>query len=176
MRRTGRSFGRLASPLCAALATALVLLATPIERSAIAAGGDPLPEPTPSPGSHSRVSPESTYNRGLALAKKQQWAAAEKTYREAIAMRNDFPEAWNGLGHALKQQRRFDEAVAAYDEALRLRPDYAQALEYLGETYLAMGKLKEANDTLAHLRRVDEALADQLSRAIMGKTRRASSW
>jgi len=175
MRRTDRSFARPGLPLCAALLAAFALASAPLVGSARAAGGDPLPEPTPSPGSHSRVSPESVYNRGLALSKKQQWAAAEKTYREAITMRSDFPEAWNGLGHALKQQRRFDQAVAAYQEALRLRPDYAQALEYLGETYLAMGKLKEADDTLAHLRRVDEALADQLSRTMMGK-RRASSW
>jgi tetratricopeptide (TPR) repeat protein len=162
--------------VCSALAVA-TLLGAPLVRVAVAAGGDPVPEPTRSPGGErSSASAEARYNEGLALIKKHEWGAAEEAFRGAIAVRKDFPEAWNELGHVLKRERRFEEAVAAYHEALRLRPDYAQALEYLGEAYVAMGQLDQARATLAKLEPLDDALGRQLASAIAGNTRRASRW
>ena len=141
-----------------------------------AAGGDPVPEPSPSPGAIGRPSAESRYNSGLTLARQHRWNEAEQAFREAIALRREFPEAWNELGHTLRQEKRFPESVAAYQEALRLRPNYAQALEYLGETYLAMGDRDKANATLERLRPLDARLADQLASAIDGHARRVSRW
>jgi tetratricopeptide (TPR) repeat protein len=109
---------------------------------------------------------ESLVNAGLRLAESQQWEAAELAYRDAIRLRGEFPEAWNGLGFALRQQGRFTEAVAAYDEALRLRPRYPQALEYLGRAYVALGQLAEAREMLARLRALDPAGAEALAQAL----------
>jgi tetratricopeptide (TPR) repeat protein len=150
-----------------------LLALTMLDGRALASGGDPVPEPTSSGGS---LSPEARYNRGLAHSKQAEWTEAEREYRAAIAQRSEFPEAWNGLGHALKQQRRFDESIAAYDEALRLQPRFPQALEYLGEAYVAMGRLKDANDVLARLRRLDDGYASQLAAAIAGNTQHSAGW
>jgi tetratricopeptide (TPR) repeat protein len=144
--------------------------------TARASGDDPVPEPTKSPGHHASASAEHLVNEGIALAKQANWVGAEQKYRAAIAVKQDIPEAWNGLGHALKMQRHYDDALAAYQEALRLRPVYPQAIEYLGETYAEMGRIGEANQQLAHLRRLDGKLAEQLASAITNKTTHASSW
>ncbi|HEY8518102.1 MAG TPA: tetratricopeptide repeat protein [Candidatus Binatia bacterium] len=152
----------------AALAVA-VALAGPAH-----AAGDDDPLPTPTPGGNGGLSAEALANQGRLQAQAGEWAAAEASYRAAIARRADLPEAWNGLGHALKSQRRFDEAIAAYDEALRLRPDYPQALEYLGETYVMMGEFKKAEDVLARLRPLDAKLAAQLAHAITTRSQHAS--
>jgi len=137
-------------------------LALLIAGSAYAAGGEPKPEPTGTPG----LSAESKYNAGLVLTRRNDWKGAERKYREAIRLNPDFPEAWNELGHALKKQERYDESVKAYEEALRLRPNYVQALEYLGEAYVAMGRTDKARAVLARLQPLDQHQAKTLDQAI----------
>jgi cytochrome c-type biogenesis protein CcmH/NrfG len=122
------------------------------------------------------VTAETRYDEGEAFARQQRWKQAEAAYAEATKLRADLPEAWNGLGHARKMQREFPEALAAYQQALRLRPDFPQALEYLGETYVAMGRMDDARATLAKLRPLDAALADQLAHAIDGGKTAAAAW
>jgi Flp pilus assembly protein TadD len=67
-----------------------------------------------------------------ALRREGRFAEAAATYRQAVAARPDFPEAWNGLGIALGRSGQPDEAVASFGQALRLRPDYPQAHNNLG--------------------------------------------
>ena len=110
--------------------------------------------------------PEARYNEAHALAKKQEWKAAEAAYRDALRGRPAFPEAWNGLGYVFRHQARYDESVRAYYEALRLRPDYPAALEYLGESYVKMGRLDEARVLLARLRELNAPEAADLDRAL----------
>jgi Flp pilus assembly protein TadD len=153
---------------------AAALLAATLVAPARAADEDPLPTPTPGSRNAAVPSAEALANQARLQAQAGEWAAAEASYRAAIARRSDLPEAWNGLGHALKSQRRFDEAIAAYDEALRLRPDYPQALEYLGETYVMMGDFNKASSVLARLRPLDRRLAAQLASAISSRSQRAS--
>ncbi len=47
--------------------------------------------------------------------------------REALALRSNFPAAWNNIGSALNQLGRFSEAADALEEALRLKPDFVLA-------------------------------------------------
>lgn len=141
-----------------------------------AAGSGVVTPPAPPAGARPAATAEARYNAGEAFAGQQQWKQAEAAYREATALRANFPEAWNGLGHALKRERRFPEALHAYEQALRLRPDYPQALEYLGETYVAMGRLDDARSTLARLKPLDAPLADRLARAIDGGGQAAGRW
>jgi Tfp pilus assembly protein PilF len=111
-------------------------------------------------------SAESRFGDGQGLAERQDWTGAEEAYRDAIRLRAEFPEAWNGLGHALRRQMKYDESVTSYQEALRLKPDYPQALEYLGEAYLQVGKIAEAKTLLERLRALDPHEADELAEAI----------
>ena len=161
--------------------SALLILAAVAARVVNAAGGGALPVPVPPAGrpvparNDATVVPEADYNEAVQHTAKGEWKQAEAAYRRAIAARDNFPEAWNGLGHALKKQRKFAEALEAYRKALFQRPQYAQALEYLGETYVAMGKAGEARETLAKLQPLDTALATQLERAIAG-TKTPEGW
>ncbi len=50
---------------------------------------------------------------GIALKDKGQLDEAIAAYRQAIALRPTFAEAYNSLGLALKDKGRIDESVAA---------------------------------------------------------------
>jgi tetratricopeptide (TPR) repeat protein len=112
---------------------------------------------------------DTEYNRGVRARVVKDWAAAVGAFREALALRGDFPDAWNELGYALRNQGRYAESLDAYHEALRLRPDFPEALEYLGEAYVKMGRLDDARRVLDRLRSLDpdraRELADEIASA-----------
>jgi tetratricopeptide (TPR) repeat protein len=112
---------------------------------------------------------DTEYNRGVRARVVKDWAAAVGAFREALALRSDFPDAWNELGYALRNQGRYAESLDAYHEALRLRPDFPEALEYLGEAYVKMGRLDDARRVLDRLRPLDpdraRELADEIASA-----------
>lgn len=65
-------------------------------------------------------------------------AAAEKAYRQAIAVRPAAPEAWNNLAYALSGQGRRAEAIAAAERAVALG---GEAAEQYRETLLELSAL-----------------------------------
>ncbi len=75
-------------------------------------------------------------------------AAAEPHLREALALRGDFPEAWDRLGQALGQQKRFGEAEAAFARALELRPGFTQARVNRALAQAGAGRTNDALGTL----------------------------
>ncbi len=151
-----------------AVAIVLFLVATVARAADTGPVAAPPPAPTPTGGGTSKVSAEMRYNEGEAFAREKLWSFAESAFEEATRLKPSFSEAWNGLGHARKMQRKFPAALAAYQEALRQRPGFPQALEYLGETYVEMGRMKDARATLATLQPLDAGLADRLAQAIDG--------
>jgi tetratricopeptide (TPR) repeat protein len=112
------------------------------------------------------ASADSEYNRGIRARVIQDWKAAESAFRQAVALRPAFPDAWNELGYALRNQERYAESLQAYDEALRLKPNFPEALEYLGEAYVKMGRLEDARRVLERLRPLDTARAQELAEVI----------
>ena len=109
---------------------------------------------------------ESEYNRGVRARVAKDWTAAVSAFRQALALRGDFPDAWNELGYALRNQGRYAESLDAYHEALRLRPDFPEALEYLGEAYVKMGRFDDARRILDRLRPLDLERARELAEEI----------
>ena len=109
---------------------------------------------------------ESEYNRGIRARSVKDWPAAEAAFRRALALRAQFPDAWNELGYALRNQGRYPESLQAYGEALRLRPDFPEALEYLGEAYVKLGRLDDARRILDRLRPLDAGRARELAEVI----------
>jgi tetratricopeptide (TPR) repeat protein len=109
---------------------------------------------------------DAEYNRGVRARLVKDWKTAEAAFRRALALRANFPDAWNELGYALRHLGRYPESVKAYDEALRLRPNFPEALEYLGEAYVQMGRLDDARRILERLRPLDAARAQELSEEI----------
>lgn len=73
---------------------------------------------------------------------KEDYAAAEKDLRAAIAANDKDAKAYNNLAFAQRKQGsdRFEEALKNYDRALKLNDKLAEAYMYRGVLYQAMGK------------------------------------
>src|SRR5436190_1784856 len=76
---------------------------------------------------------------GMACYDRSRYAEAEFSYRQALRLRPEFPEALNNLANALLALDRPEEAYAHLQQALLLRPDYASALQNLGAVQLRQG-------------------------------------
>src|SRR5205085_1316051 len=107
-----------------------------------AAAGEPPPirEGVPPAGDPAR-----TCNvRGIALAREGRWDESIASFREAVRLRPNYPDAFNNLGNVLWFQRKLDEAVTAYEEAVRLAPNDAGAYANLGVVLRHQERLEEA--------------------------------
>jgi len=150
-----RIFSPRAALLVAALAVGLLCVASQV-------GSAPMLAPTPettSPG-------DADYQAGLQAKAAKRYPVAAASFRRAVEVRPNFPEAWNELGFALRQTGSYEEALRAYDQALKLRPNFPEALEYLGEAYVKLGRLDEARLILERLKPLDAARAQELTDVI----------
>jgi predicted O-linked N-acetylglucosamine transferase (SPINDLY family) len=71
-------------------------------------------------------------------------AEAEASYREALRLRPNYPEAHNNLGAVLSDLGRPAEAEASCREALRLWPNYPEAHNNLGNVLWALARPAKA--------------------------------
>lgn len=85
---------------------------------------------------------DEAYNTGTKLLKKLEFAAAEKNLREALQIKEAFPEAHNNLAFALRKQgeEKFPTALQHYNRAIELNPKLSEAYMYRGVLYIQMGK------------------------------------
>ena len=159
--------GSIGTAVCLGL---LITLAGPLRAFAVGSGPVSVPStPRPSRATPAPAAPRSAdaeYNLGLQNKEAKRFPDAVENFRRAVALRPNFPEAWNELGYALRQAGRYQDALKAYDEALRLRPNFPEAMEYLGEAYVKLGKLDEARALLARLKTLDPERARELDEAI----------
>jgi len=89
---------------------------------------------------------DETLNQGWQLHQQHQFAHAEMTYRQVLAIEPQNAAAWCYLGMACHDQERFDDALFAFHQAIGLDP-------FMPVAYQNMGK------SLGRLRRFDEAIA-----------------
>jgi protein O-GlcNAc transferase len=81
-------------------------------------------------------------NRHLAQGRL---AAAERSYRQAVALAPADAQAWSNLGCTLWKLDRLAEAEACLVRAITLRSNFAEAHNNLGGVLEAMGRLEEAS-------------------------------
>jgi tetratricopeptide (TPR) repeat protein len=79
------------------------------------------------------------YNVGNWLRQLGRTDQAIAAFRQAIALRRDYPEAHDNLGSTLLGAGRTAEAEAEFRSALQLRPDSAQGHNNLANALLARG-------------------------------------
>lgn len=85
------------------------------------------------------------YQLGSLLAASPATAAeGEKELRAALAVREEFAEAWAKLGESLGQQQRFAEADRAFARAVEIRPDLTDARVNRSLTHFAAGRTNDA--------------------------------
>jgi len=85
-----------------------------------------------------------SYERGRVLHQKEQLSDAERAYKKAIKINQDFVEAHGNLGNVLVDRGRLKEASGAYRKALKLLPDHPMLLNNLGNALQLQGKNEEA--------------------------------
>ncbi len=86
-------------------------------------------------------------SRGWEVHQAGDHAAAERLYRQALALAPDDANTWCHLGMALHDRGLFRQAEAAYRRAIELRPAFPVAFHNLGNTLRALQRFDEA---LAH--------------------------
>ncbi|MBI4575157.1 MAG: tetratricopeptide repeat protein [Planctomycetes bacterium] len=109
-------------------------------------GGEPLGPPRPprdaggagpAPGAEgAREAARAGLAEGLAHAQSGRWAAAEASYRAALALDPGTAEVHLRLAVALREQGRSQDAFRSVEEALRLQPGHVEAREELARLYL----------------------------------------
>jgi len=87
-------------------------------------------------------------NLGNALKARGDLAAAEKSYRKALALDSRNADASLNLGVLMEEQRRFDDARSAYDRALQHAPNLVAAQIGLGNVLAALGDAERALEVL----------------------------
>ncbi|MBP2292087.1 tetratricopeptide repeat protein [Azospirillum rugosum] len=93
-----------------------------------------------------RKDPAYFFNLGYALQGLDRTEEAMAAYRDALALRPDYPEAQNNLGNALKTLDRLEDAVVAYGRALTLQPAFTSILFNRGTALFRLDRIEEAAD------------------------------
>jgi tetratricopeptide (TPR) repeat protein len=85
-----------------------------------------------------------SFNLGNVLFALGKPTEAVESFREAVAERPTYCDAWNNLGVTLEEIGDLDAAHQAFKRALLLNPDCANAHYNLAELLEQLGKIREA--------------------------------
>lgn len=69
---------------------------------------------------------------------------AVDTYKRAIELQPNFPDAYCNLANALKEQGKVEESEECYNTALNLCPTHADSLNNLANIKREQGKIEES--------------------------------
>ena len=83
-------------------------------------------------------------NLGGALRAQGRLDDAILAFRQAIALKRDFPEAHHNLGNSLRDKGDLESAIAAYREAIALKPLFPSAYNNLGIALKEKGMVEDA--------------------------------
>lgn len=122
----------------------LVLLASTLAGTARAAGGGGPPVGA-SAGEISRAEK---------LIEAKRWEEAIAVLKKAVQRDERNADIYNWLGYAERNRGNTDAAFEYYERALRIDPRHRGAHEYVGEAYLLVGKVDEAKEHLAILKKL----------------------
>lgn len=83
---------------------------------------------------------------GLILAGEGRYDTSVESFRKALAINPNWPEALSLLGSALSKAGNDREAEEVLRKAVTLKPDYAEGWYHLGEFLEERGKKQEAQE------------------------------
>lgn len=90
--------------------------------------------------------PEVLNHKAWALRQKEQFAEAEKTYREILDQRPNFWPAYNDLGVLLTLQAKYEDAAKSFASAAAAASKVAMPMANLGQTYIELGRHEDARN------------------------------
>ena len=97
------------------------------------------------------------YNLGIVLKERGEVDQAVEHYRQAVALRHDYPEAHYNLGRLLAERGQVNDAIVHYEKAAAIDPADAEAQNNLGVTLFGIGR---ADDAIAHYQKALEIRPD----------------
>jgi len=103
------------------------------------------------------------YENGRVLHQQGSLLAAQKFYKKAININQNFGEAHNNLGNVLMDLAQYKEAEKSYREALHVTPDHPMILSNIGNALQRQGKNKEAIVWLNKSISIDHSYAEAYS-------------
>ncbi|MBH8553341.1 tetratricopeptide repeat protein [Nostocaceae cyanobacterium CENA357] len=65
--------------------------------------------------------------QGNTLFELQRYKDALMAYEQAVEIRPDYAQGWNGQGKTLFKLKQYKAALAAYDKAIQIQPNYVEA-------------------------------------------------
>ncbi|MEK9630031.1 MAG: tetratricopeptide repeat protein [Nitrospinota bacterium] len=83
-------------------------------------------------------------NLGAALFLEGNTKEAILNFKEAIKLRQEYPDAHYNLGVTLLSEKKAGEAIPHFKKAVELKPNYPLAYNNLGNAFVAEKKMKEA--------------------------------
>ena len=108
------------------------------------------------------------YSRGMSNERLDEWDAAERDFRAALALNPDDASVLNYLGYSMVDRGMtdsYDEALAMIEKALVSRPDSGAITDSLAWAYYKLGRYAEAvtpMERAAELEPNDPILSDHL--------------
>jgi len=81
---------------------------------------------------------------GLALETTGQFAQAAESYRHALTLEPENPQAHHGLGRSLERLGRLEDAIDSLNAALALKSDWTEVHHDLGNALFRLGRLDDA--------------------------------
>ena len=82
--------------------------------------------------------------RGRDLLLKGEYDKALADYNQALRLKPDYAEAYNGRGAAWRSKGEHGKAFADFNEAIRLRPNFSMAYKNRGNAWSAKGEYANA--------------------------------
>ena len=100
------------------------------------ARAQPAPEPTLLPVTH--------FSAGRLFERRGQLRQAAEQYRKAVALNEDFIQAYNRLGAVLTSMGQWDQADRVFVSAIQRAPDTAYLRNNLAFSYMAQARWQDA--------------------------------
>ncbi len=117
-----------------------------------------------------RKNPKTYSNLGAIYRKKKDYAAAIKTYVEAIAFDAKSAYPHFGLGIVYAETGQYDKAEIEYLQANALKPDYRDVYINLGALYAIQGKYAQAVEQYEKALKIDSFHATALFNLAVAET------
>ncbi len=120
------------------------------------------PDPVAQAMEELAVDSQSIALRGVSLARRGEYEAAEAAFREVLEIRPGNARDYANLGGALAGQGEIQEAIGAYLQGLEIDPSNVDLLNNLGYTYLRAGEFDAAERYLEQAHEADPGFAEVL--------------
>ena len=79
---------------------------------------------------------------------------AIEAYKNAVAVKPDYADAYNNMGNVLKRQGKLKDAIEAYKKALLIQPNYVEVMNNMGNAFKDQGKVEDAIQAYKRLSRL----------------------